>query len=351
MKVELFDFYLPEACIALRPLVEREAAKLLHVNALGELKDYNIGNLNQLLQAGDVLVFNDTKVLPACLSAQRIRGDSVATININLHMRMDEDLWCAFARPLKRLKLGEELIFSSQLQAEILQIQAGGEILLRFNKTGNDLNAAIFSLGQMPLPPYIARRRLLDERDKLDYQTVFAKHEGAVAAPTAGLHFTSSFLAELKKAGIEQHYLTLHVGAGTFLPVKVNDTTDHKMHSEVGYINAQTVEKLNLAKKQGRRIIAVGTTALRLLESVSDANSELHVWSGPTDIFITPGYKFRFVDCLITNFHLPKSTLFMLVCAFSGLAQMKNAYSHAINNAYRFYSYGDASFLELNHGQ
>ncbi|MDN5248858.1 tRNA preQ1(34) S-adenosylmethionine ribosyltransferase-isomerase QueA [Bartonella sp. TP] len=350
MKVELFDFYLPEACIALRPLVDREAAKLLHVDAQGGLTDYNIGNLKHLLRAGDVLVFNDTKVLPACLLAQRVRGDAIANININLHMRVDADVWCAFARPLKRLKLGETLIFSPELQAEILQIQTSGEILLRFNKAGSALNATIFSLGQMPLPPYIARRRSLDEQDKLDYQTVFAKHEGAVAAPTAGLHFTSSFLLELKKAGIEQHYLTLHVGAGTFLPVKVNDTEDHKMHSEIGCINSQTVEQLNLAKKQGRRIIAVGTTALRLLESASDSNSELHEWSGPTDIFITPGYNFRFVDCLITNFHLPKSTLFMLVCAFSGLEQMKNAYSHAIANAYRFYSYGDASFLELTHG-
>lgn len=347
MKVDLFDFSLNDEQIALRPMLQREAAKLLHVNQNGELKDYHIGDLLQLLKPSDILVFNDTKVLPACLHATRRRGDASANININLHMRVNDDSWLAFARPLKRLRVGEKLVFSANLEAAILNIECSGEILLQFNKSGLDLNAAILAVGYMPLPPYIARKRKQDEQDAIDYQTIFARYEGAVAAPTAGLHFTPELMQLLKDAGIAQHYITLHVGAGTFLPVKVAETNDHKMHSEIGHINAETVAQLNLAKKRGQRIIAVGTTALRLLESASSVQGELEVWTGPTDIFITPGYKFRFVDCLLTNFHLPKSTLFMLVCAFSGLPQMKRAYSHAIGHNYRFYSYGDASFLEL----
>lgn len=363
MKVNLFDFNLPEKNIALRPLPNREDAKLLYVNDKGDLSDYKVSDLIDLLQPGDILVFNDTKVLPANLKAVRSRFNkskqeyNLSNINVNLHMQCDSDSWRAFVRPLKRLNVGEILYFvkdkqvdlgKSFLQANILEKYDSGEVLLKFNLKNAKLNEAIVECGKMPLPPYIAARREQDEQDKADYQTIFAKEEGAVAAPTAGLHFTQNLFQKLKESNIEYHFVTLHVGAGTFLPVKVDDTKDHKMHSEVGYLSADVVKALNAAKLQNRRIIAVGTTALRLLESAAVSKNKLKAWSGATDIFITPGYKFAFVDGLITNFHLPKSTLFMLVSTFCGIETMKKAYEYAIAHDYRFYSYGDTSFLELN---
>lgn len=363
MKVSLFDFNLPEENIALRPLQNREDAKLLYVNKHGDLTDYKVADIIDLLNTGDVLVFNDTKVLPANLKAVRSRFNkakqehNLANINVNLHMQCDRNSWRAFVRPLKRLNIGEKLYFikhdelnldNSFLQADVLEKYNSGEVLLKFNLENVKLNEAIVELGKMPLPPYIASRRKQDEQDKTDYQTIFAKEEGAVAAPTAGLHFTQNLFQKLKERNIEHYFVTLHVGAGTFLPVKADDTKDHKMHSEIGYLSNDVAKALNTAKLKDRRIIAVGTTALRLLESAAIEKNKLKAWSGPTDIFITPGYKFDFVDGLITNFHLPKSTLFMLVSAFCGIETMKKAYRYAISNNYRFYSYGDTSFLELN---
>ena len=356
MRVDRFDFTLPEERIALRPASPRESARLLAVDGAGRLYDRTVGDLPLLLDDGDVLVFNDTRVIPAQLTGERRRdgqreGEGIAAISANLHMRLATDAWRAFLRPAKRVRDGDRIVFSrdgviDNLAAAVEDRSEGGEATLRFEAGGPELDAAIAAVGHIPLPPYIGSKRAEDERDKTDYQTIFAREDGAVAAPTAGLHFTSALLAALKSRGVAFEYLTLHVGAGTFLPVKTDDTDTHVMHSEIGRIDHATAERLNAARENGRRLVAVGTTALRLLESAADGEGHIRPFDGPTDIFITPGYRFRAVDRLMTNFHLPRSTLFMLVSAFSGLETMQAAYAHAIAADYRFYSYGDACLLD-----
>ncbi|XHB99271.1 tRNA preQ1(34) S-adenosylmethionine ribosyltransferase-isomerase QueA [Nitratireductor sp. ac15] len=352
MRVDIFDFELPEERIALRPASPRDSARLLKVEG-GALSDHVVRELPEILQPGDALVFNDTKVIPARLSGVRRRGETEARIEATLHMREGPDRWRAFLKPAKRVNAGEriqfghdgESCFLGTLEATVTEKGEGGEALLVFDFSGPVLDEAIAAAGYMPLPPYIAGKRAEDERDEVDYQTIYAREEGAVAAPTAGLHFTPELMQALDTAGIERHFVTLHVGAGTFLPVKVDDTDDHKMHSEWGEVDAETAEALKAVRQRGGRIVSVGTTSLRLLESASQRTGTLEAWSGATDIFITPGYRFRTVDILMTNFHLPRSTLFMLVSAFCGTETMKRAYDHAIRNEYRFYSYGDASLL------
>lgn len=358
MRVDLFDFDLPEDRIALRPASPRDAARLLVVRPGDAPKDRIVRDLPQLLRPGDALVFNDTKVIPARLSGVRRRGEATAHIEATLHMQAGPDRWKAFLKPAKRVAVGERIQFGhgetscllGTLDATVAEKGDGGEALLVFGLSGPALDEAIAAAGHVPLPPYIASKRTEDERDRTDYQTVYARKEGAVAAPTAGLHFTPELLAALDEAGIEQHFVTLHVGAGTFLPVKAEDTEAHRMHAEWGTVNAQTAAALNAVRRRGGRIVCVGTTSLRLLESAADEAGVLSAWSGETDIFITPGYRFRAVDVLMTNFHLPRSTLFMLVSAFSGLETMKRAYRHAIDGGYRFYSYGDASLLFREEG-
>lgn len=353
MRVDLFDFDLPERNIALRPAVPRDSARLLVVHPDEGLEDRTVRDLPSFLNPGDVLVFNDTKVIPAQLKGVRLRGEAMAQVDATLHMRNSPDSWHAFMRPGKRIAVGDRVHFGhdqnscllGRLDATVVEKGEGGEVLLRFDLFGPFLDDALREVGHIPLPPYIASKRDDDERDLRDYQTIYANEEGAVAAPTAGLHFTPELFAALDARGVERHFVTLHVGAGTFLPVKAEDTADHKMHSEIGSVSQQVAEALNAAKARGRRVIAVGTTSLRLLESATDEDGKLAAWSGPTDIFITPGYSFRIVDALMTNFHLPRSTLFMLVSAFSGLETMRAAYAHAIETGYRFYSYGDASLL------
>lgn len=356
MRVDLFDFELPETSIALRPAEPRDAAKFLIVNPKQELMNKQVFNLPDFLEPGDALVFNDTRVIPAQLSGIRKRGEAIAQVDATLHMRIAPDRWKAFVRPAKRLIEGDRINFGHQgnscllgtLDCTVIEKGDAGEVTLAFDVTGPVLDDALREVGHVPLPPYIAAKRTEDERDKADYQTIYAREEGAVAAPTAGLHFTPELFAALDAKGIERHFVTLHVGAGTFLPVKADDTADHKMHSEIGYVSTQTAEALNNVKARGNRVVAVGTTSLRLLESASTDDGIVHEWSGATDIFITPGYRFRIVDALMTNFHLPRSTLFMLVSAFSGLETMREAYAHAISNGYRFYSYGDGSLLFRN---
>jgi S-adenosylmethionine:tRNA ribosyltransferase-isomerase len=356
MRVDLFDFDLPEERIALRPVVPRDAARLLVINAkTNSFEDRSIRDLPDLLQPQDALVVNDTRVIPARLEGIRVRGDSVAQIEVTLHARENDNTWRAFARPAKRLAIGERVRFGetsesmacllAALDATVIAKDDGGEVTLAFDLTGPALDEAIAGLGQMPLPPYIASRRSTDAQDERDYQTMFAEQAGAVAAPTAGLHFTPELMTAVEVRGIALHRLTLHVGAGTFLPVKVEDTSDHRMHAESGMLSAQTADALNATRAKGGRIVAVGTTALRLLESAADESGALHAFSGETSIFIEPGYRFRAVDALVTNFHLPRSSLFMLVSAFAGLDLMKRAYAHAIEQKYRFYSYGDACLL------
>ncbi|WP_019995237.1 tRNA preQ1(34) S-adenosylmethionine ribosyltransferase-isomerase QueA [Aureimonas ureilytica] len=354
MRVDLFDFDLPEERIALRPALPRESARLLHVPPEGALGDRHVGDLPSLLRAGDVLVFNDTKVIPARLNGERRReglpdGQGVAQIEATLHMRLDAGRWKAFLRPAKRVSEGDRIVFrgedGSTLAADVEERGEGGETTLRFECAGPDLDAAIALVGHLPLPPYIASKRPEDEQDRADYQTIYARHEGAVAAPTAGLHFTPALFEAIRAAGVTFEYVTLHVGAGTFLPVKADDTSAHKMHQEFGTIDPDTAARLAAARDEGRRIVAVGTTSLRVLESAA-ASGRIEPFHAATDIFITPGYRFRAVDALLTNFHLPRSTLFMLVSAFSGLQRMQDAYAHAIETGYRFYSYGDACLLE-----
>ena len=347
MHVSLFDFDLPETSIALRPAVPRDSAKLLLVR--GEnLADKSVKELADQFEPGDVLVLNDTRVLPAALSATRPArehgGGGDVALTINLHKRVADQKWRAFVRPAKRLKDEDQLVFEGDLRATVFDKQDGGDVGLCFNRSGSELNAAIEAIGTPPLPPYIARQRAADARDVSDYQTVYAKDTGSVAAPTAGLHFTPDLLAGLEAKGVQIVRLTLHVGAGTFLPMKVDDTQDHVMHSEWREISDAAADQINAAKSEGRRIIAVGTTALRALESAA-TDGKLSAQAGETDIFITPGYKFQIIDGLMTNFHLPKSTLFMLVCALAGTDEMRNAYAHAIMNGYRFYSYGDSSLI------
>jgi len=356
MRVDLFDFDLPEENIALRPADPRDSARLLVVDPDGEatLKDRRVFDLPSFLRAGDALVFNDTKVIPAQLEGLRRReGAGIQPVSATLHMRMAPDVWKAFAKPGKRIKPGDRIEFghegnaclSGSLAATVEEKAEGGEVTLRFDLSGPALDEAIMAVGHIPLPPYIAAKRPEDDKDRRDYQTIYAREEGAVAAPTAGLHFTPDLFAALDAAGIERHFVTLHVGAGTFLPVKADDTADHKMHQEIGHVSAATAERLNAVRARGGRIVSVGTTSLRLLESAAAGDGSIEAWSGPTGIFITPGYRFRAVDVLMTNFHLPKSTLFMLVSAFSGMETMRAAYSHAISTGYRFYSYGDSSLL------
>ena len=353
MRVDLFDFELPEERIALRPAEPRDTARLLVVRPGKPLEDRIVRDLPDLLQPGDALVFNDTRVIPAQLTGLRRRDGAVAQIDATLHMRVDENRWKAFARPAKRLMIGDRIRFGHQsnlcmlgsLDATVSEKGEAGEVTLEFDLTGPALDDALRQVGHIPLPPYIAARRLEDERDHTDYQTIYAREEGAVAAPTAGLHFTPGLFEALDEAGVERHFVTLHVGAGTFLPVKADDTDDHRMHAEIGEVSAQTAASLNAVRARGGRIVAVGTTSLRLLESAANDAGELAGWSGATDIFITPGYRFRTADMLMTNFHLPRSTLFMLVSAFSGLETMHAAYAHAIATDYRFYSYGDSSLL------
>jgi S-adenosylmethionine:tRNA ribosyltransferase-isomerase len=319
-----------------------------------ELSDRSIGDLPDLLHLGDCLVVNDSRVIAARLTGRRIgRGSSEPAIEATLHKRLDGSRWRAFVKPAKKLEVGDTLRFGTEgkvcfldeLDAQVSQKDEGGEITLSFSFHGPVLDQAIAERGDMPLPPYIASRRPPDEQDRADYQTLFAREEGSVAAPTAGLHFTERLLTRLKERGIGLHKLTLHVGAGTFLPVKTDDTSGHTMHAESGMVSAETAEALNAARTKGGRIVAVGSTALRLLESAAGEDGRLRAFSGETAIFITPGYKFRAVDLMVTNFHLPRSTLFMLVGAFSGLDTMKRAYAHAIQAGYRFYSYGDACLL------
>jgi S-adenosylmethionine:tRNA ribosyltransferase-isomerase len=355
MRVDLFDFELPEERIALRPITPRDAARLLVIDAkANSFVDRTIRELPDLLRPEDGLVVNDTRVIPARLEGIRVRGDSVAQIEVTLHARENDNTWRAFARPAKRLAVGERIRFGETSESMACLLGAldatviakeEGEVTLAFDLTSPALDEAIANLGHMPLPPYIASHRATDTRDEQDYQTMFAEKSGAVAAPTAGLHFTPELAAAIQEGRVEVHRLTLHVGAGTFLPVKVEDTRDHRMHAECGTLSAQTAEALNAIRANGGRIVAVGTTALRLLESAADENGVLHPFSGETSIFIEPGYCFRAVDALLTNFHLPRSTLFMLVSAFAGLDLMKRAYAHAIEQKYRFYSYGDACLL------
>jgi S-adenosylmethionine:tRNA ribosyltransferase-isomerase len=353
MRTDLFDFDLPADRIALRPASPRDSAKLLVVRP-DALDERSIADLPELLRAGDCLVVNDSKVIAARLKGRRIgRGASEPSIEATLHKRIDGSHWRAFILGAKKVDAGDMLRFGGegrvcfldQLDAQVSQKDEGGEVTLSFGLQGPALDQAIAERGDMPLPPYIASKRAPDERDRADYQTLFARADGSVAAPTAGLHFTDALLARLQTRGVALHKATLHVGAGTFLPVKADDTAGHKMHAEFGSVSVQTAQALNAARAAGGRIVAVGSTALRLLESAADANGRLEAFSGETAIFITPGYKFRAVDLMLTNFHLPRSTLFMLVSAFSGLAVMKRAYAHAIHSGYRFYSYGDACLL------
>ncbi|MGH6734550.1 MAG: tRNA preQ1(34) S-adenosylmethionine ribosyltransferase-isomerase QueA [Methyloceanibacter sp.] len=361
MRTDLFDYHLPEELIALRPVSPRDAARLLVVepNAAEPLSDRMIGDLPELLSPGDALVFNDTKVIPAELAGTRERDGASAHVSVTLTDRIDANRWHALARPAKRLKPGDRIVFGEggdvcllgSLTATVEARGREGEVTLAFDFSDASLDQAIHRLGAMPLPPYIASRRAGDEQDRTDYQTLFARAEGAVAAPTAGLHFTERLMQALDARGISRHFVTLHVGPGTFLPVRSADTGGHVMHEETGTISAETAEALNAVKGKGGAIVAVGTTSLRLLESAADAHGRLAPFFGATNLFITPGYRFRFVDRLLTNFHLPRSTLFMLVAAFSGLETMKRAYAHAVEQRYRFYSYGDACLLSPGSGE
>ncbi|OFW88079.1 MAG: tRNA preQ1(34) S-adenosylmethionine ribosyltransferase-isomerase QueA [Alphaproteobacteria bacterium RIFCSPHIGHO2_02_FULL_46_13] len=341
MLVTDFDFTLPEDLIALRPAVPRHSARQLIVRG-DVITDNIVQNLADHLEAGDLIVFNDTKVIPSYLFATR--GDMQT--ECNLHKRVSPIDWLAFIKKSKRLNVGDTLVFGEgKLTATITEKHDGGEVLLKFDVKAGMLETVLAEIGLMPLPPYIASKRDVDDKDKDDYQTMFAQREGAVAAPTASLHFTDELMATLEGKGVKSAKLTLHVGAGTFLPMKVDDTKDHVMHAEWGEVPEDVAALINQTHAAGRRVIAVGTTVLRLLESATDEGGQTRSFSGDTDIFITPGYKFRCVDLLMTNFHLPKSTLFMLVCAFAGMDNMKSAYSYAIENKYRFYSYGDSSLL------
>ncbi|MEM7427015.1 MAG: tRNA preQ1(34) S-adenosylmethionine ribosyltransferase-isomerase QueA [Pseudomonadota bacterium] len=354
MRVDAFDFDLPQDLIALRPASPRDSARLLDVRPQG-LADRIVHDLPDLLRAGDCLVLNNTRVIPARLSGRRVgRGDAEPRIEATLHQRRGSNVWAAFAKPGRKLAVGDRVRFGGEgaaclagtLDATVRAKGEGGEIELAFDLDGPALDSAVAVQGVMPLPPYIAARRAADARDQADYQTVYAKDEGAVAAPTAGLHFTDKLFQRLDDKGVQTEFVTLHVGAGTFLPVKADDTADHRMHSEWGVVSGEVADRLNACRAAGGRIISVGTTSLRLLESAARSGA-IEPFSGDTDIFITPGYRFQAVDMLLTNFHLPRSTLFMLVSAFSGLDRMQAAYAYAIAQGYRFYSYGDACLLDL----
>lgn len=360
MRLSDFDFDLPEDRIALRPAEPRDAARLLVVRPGQKLADHVVRELPDFLRPGDAMVFNDTRVIPARLSGLRegratggADGTPVA-VEATLHRRVAPDRWSAFMRPGKRLKVGDRVAFGARddrafeadrLDATVAEKHEGGEVVLAFDLSGPDLDLGVARHGDMPLPPYIAAKRGEDERDRADYQTVYAREDGSVAAPTAGLHFTPELLEALKGKGVSTHFVTLHVGAGTFLPVKTNDVSEHKMHAEYGQVTREVADALNAVRAAGGRIVCVGTTSLRLLESATGEDGVVRPFADETAIFITPGYRFRAADVLMTNFHLPKSTLFMLVSAFAGRETMRAAYEHAISTGYRFYSYGDGSLL------
>jgi S-adenosylmethionine:tRNA ribosyltransferase-isomerase len=354
MKLSDFDFDLPEDRIALRPAEPRDFARLLVLPPDGGMLDRRVRELPSFLRAGDLLVFNDTKVIPARLNGVRVREDSVVAVEATLHRRLSPSRWTAFMKPGKRLRPGDRIRFGETqdracllgaLDATVQDKGEDGEVTLSFDLMGPDLDLAIAERGMMPLPPYIAAKRPEDERDRTDYQTVYAREDGSVAAPTAGLHFTPALLAALDEAGIGRTFVTLHVGAGTFLPVKTEEVSEHRMHPEFGEVSAATAQAINAARAAGGRVVCVGTTSLRLVESAAGEDGKVAPFAAETSIFITPGYRFRAADGLMTNFHLPKSTLFMLVCAFAGTDRMKAAYAHAIASRYRFYSYGDSSLL------
>ncbi len=355
MKVDIFDFDLDKELIAKQPASPRDSSRLLDLSDEKIINDRHFYDLPKLLRAGDVMVFNDTKVIPARLYGQR--GE--ALVEVTLYHPDDGIRWWSFIKNSKRLHVGDEIRFytaeisaaDSRFSAQVVKKDQEDGVLIQFNCSADDLGKLLEQYGSMPLPPYIKRDKPLaglwnPYNDKEDYQTVYAKHEGAVAAPTAGLHFTDRLLNEIDALGVKRVFLTLHVGAGTFLPVKTDDTDNHKMHAEYGVISSEACEVINQAKREGRRIIAVGTTSVRLLESAADEQGVLHPFCGETDIFITPGYKFRILDTIITNFHLPKSTLFMLICAIGGTTRMQEAYAHAIKEKYRFYSYGDSCIIK-----
>ncbi len=355
MKVDIFDFDFDRNLIASEPANPRDSSRLLDLSEENIISDRHFFDLPKLLKKGDILVFNDTKVIPARLYAKK--GN--ALLEITLYHPQEALIWHSFIKNAKRLKNGDIISFytsdidaeESDFSAKVIEKQGEEGVLLEFNCSVDNFASMIEKYGSMPLPPYIKRERpqkglWQKYNDKENYQTVYAKNQGAVAAPTAGLHFTQRLLKEINDMGVNSVFLTLHVGAGTFLPVKTEDTKDHKMHSEFGIISQESCDIINNAKKEGRRVIAVGTTSVRLLESAADENGVLHPFCGETSIFITPGYKFRIIDYIITNFHLPKSTLFMLICAIAGTERMKNAYAHAIKEKYRFYSYGDSSILK-----
>jgi S-adenosylmethionine:tRNA ribosyltransferase-isomerase len=339
MRVDDFDFALPRELIAEHPIEPRDAGRLLVIS--DRVTDRHIGDLPRLLRPGDVLVANDTRVIPARLTGTR----GAAAIEVTLHLDRGNGEWRAFVKGARRIKAGDTIRFADDFAAEVIEKSVEGDVSLRFSCLGAALRAQLERHGRMPLPPYIHRSRDGDPRDRNDYQTMFAVKDGAVAAPTAGLHFTPPLLTALKEAGIALETVTLHVGAGTFLPVKAQDTADHRMHAEYGMVDAATAARLNAARAQGGRIVAIGTTSLRLLESTADESGEIRPFAAETTLFITPGYRFRAIDVLLTNFHLPRSTLFMLVSAFAGLERMKAAYAHAIAARYRFFSYGDACLL------
>ena len=340
METDSFDFKIPKRLIAQKPITPRDSARLLYVG--NKLKDLNVQDLPKFIKKGDILVLNDTKVIPARFLGQR--GE--ASIEVTLHKSNDNGTWSAFARPARRLREGNIIKISSNFSAEVVKKLEGGEFILQF--TVASLERALQKHGFMPLPPYIKRAKKGHPADLEMYQTIYARHMGAFAAPTAGLHFTKSLLTAIATGGAKIVYLTLDVGAGTFLPVKVKHIANHKMHAEWGQITSKTANDINTVRKNGGKVIACGTTVLRLLESATDENGTLQPYEGETNKFIRPGYQFRIVDRLMTNFHMPRTTLFMLVSAFSGLEKMKSAYTHAIKAGYRFYSYGDACFLDRN---
>jgi S-adenosylmethionine:tRNA ribosyltransferase-isomerase len=339
MRVDDFDFELPRELIAEHPVEPRDTARLLVVGR--GLSDRRMLDLPALLRKGDLLVVNDTRVIPARLTGRR----GAARVEVTLHRDLGGGAWRAFAKGARRLKRGDRIDFAEDFAAEVAEKHEEGDLTLRFDREGSALGEALERFGSMPLPPYIKRPAGGEARDRSDYQTIFAAKAGAVAAPTAGLHFTERLLAALEAAGIGRVSVTLHVGAGTFLPVKAEDTREHKMHAERGEIEPEAARRINAARAEGGRIVAVGTTSLRLLESAADEQGGIAPFAGETALFITPGYRFRAVDLLLTNFHLPRSTLFMLVAAFAGLERMKAAYAHAAASGYRFFSYGDATLL------
>ena len=340
MKTSLFSFHLPESLIATAPASPRDSAKMLVV--ADYFANEIVSDFPKHLRPHDIVVFNNTRVIPARLIGFR----EAAKVEVLLHRETPRGVWACFAKPAKRLRAGDSITFSPDFSAQVVDKQEDGQVLLAFDVQG--FQEKLHQYGQMPLPPYIEKKRAHTHNDTTNYQTIYAEHDGSVAAPTAGLHFTPALLATIDAAGATRAHVTLHVGGGTFLPVKTEDTSEHKMHSEWAEISAETAAAINAAKAHGGRVVAVGTTSLRTLESATDAEGIVQPFAGETAIFITPGYRFKCVDMLLTNFHLPRSTLFMLVSAFAGLDKMQAAYAHAISNDYRFYSYGDACLLNRN---